>query len=192
MSHRREPNPGVFGLIEPWIQKREKNLDFARRLNTKSVDPKWHYSESGQAGDAAYQQAREYYASINEPFPEDDPYGHELEVEEEKRGFVPPPFKYLGPGNSLQRGPAYNQIDADAQKHDEDYNKATNTQHIETADKEFIGRAGDHIIEGISGKGSISDTVGAIAGGIGIGAKHLVEKATGNLYPSISGILFNI
>nr|WEY02528.1 MAG: VP1 [Canine parvovirus] len=188
MSRRAEPNPGVFGLIEPWIHNREKNLDFSRRLDTKSEKTKWHYSDSGQAGDAAYQQAREYYASINEPFPEDDPYGHELEAEQQKQGLVPPPFKYLGPGNSLNRGNPYNQIDADAKEHDEAYNKASASRDIQSADKRFINKSIDHIAEGISGKGSISDTIGGIAGAIGIGSKHFIEKATGQLYPSISGI----
>lgn len=107
-----------------------------------------------------------------------------IEQKPDKAGLVPPPFKYLGPGNSLNRGPAYNQIDADAKKHDTDYNFATNQKDIHKADRDFISKAGDHIIEGISGKGSISDTIGAIAGGIGIGVKHLTESKTGVIYPS--------
>lgn len=100
-------------------------------------------------------------------------------------GYVIPPFKYLGPGNSLNRGKPYNNIDADAQQHDNQYDKATNQKEIFDSDQEFLSQAGDHIIEGAAGKGSISDSIGAIAGGIGIGAKHLLESAKNKvIYPS--------
>lgn len=103
-------------------------------------------------------------------------------------GLVLPPFKYLGPGNSLNRGQPFNQIDADAQVHDIQYSQAKNSKDVQDSDKEFLRKSGDHIAEGLSGKGSISDTLGAIAGGLGIGTKYSVEKAIGKpLYPSISG-----
>jgi len=187
MSRNREPYPGVFGLLEPIIRNREKNLDFARRADQKQENTKWHSSVSGKAGDAAYQQARQYYAGINQPFPEDDPLTHE---EEQKRGLVIPPFKYLGPGNSLNRGNPYNNIDSDAKEHDEAYNSAKTVEDIQRADTNFINKSIDHTIEGIAGKGDIGDTIGGIIGSIGIGSKKIIEKATGNLYPSISGILF--
>lgn len=104
-----------------------------------------------------------------------------------RRGYVLPGFRYLGPGNSLNRGEPTNQIDADAQKHDNQYNQASTSQHIKTADTEFTHKAIDHVIEGISGKGSISNTIGGIVGSIGIGAKNLLESKTGILYPNISG-----
>lgn len=106
----------------------------------------------------------------------------------ELHGLVPPPFKYLGPGNSLNRGQPYNQIDADAQQHDFEYSVAQTPEDIYKSDIQFIAKSGDHIAEGLSSKGSIGDTIGAIAGGIGIGAKHLLEKSTGSIqYPKLSG-----
>nr|QVW56792.1 MAG: structural protein VP1 [Phylloscopus inornatus ambidensovirus] len=109
-------------------------------------------------------------------------------LEAQHSGFVPPPFKYLGPGNSLDSGIPYNDIDADAKIHDTQYSVAETKEDVYKSDSEFLTRSGDHIIEGISGKGSISDTIGAALGGIGIGAKHLLEKATGSIqYPNISG-----
>lgn len=103
--------------------------------------------------------------------------------DEDKQGLVPPPFKYLGPGNSLNRGEPYNEVDADAKEHDEAYNRYEVSSDIENADRDFIHKTADHFIEGIEGKGSLSNTVGAFLGGTGIGAKHLTEKLTGQLYP---------
>jgi hypothetical protein len=99
-------------------------------------------------------------------------------------GFVAPPYKYLGPGNSLNRGNTDIQIDQDAKIHDTEYSQATNQQQIEQSDKDFISKSGDHIVEAISGGGTLYDTVGAIAGGIGIGAKLLTEQAVGGIYPN--------
>lgn len=111
-----------------------------------------------------------------------------ISQENQHSGFVPPPFKYLGPGNSLNRGQPYNYIDDDARTHDIEYNQAKTIEDVYKSDQKFISAAGDHFIEGLSGKGSISDTIGAAIGGIGIGAKHLFEKSTGTIvYPSISG-----
>lgn len=100
------------------------------------------------------------------------------------QGYVVPPFKYLGPGNSLDRGKPYNNIDEDARQHDNEYYSAKSDKDIYNSDTSFISKASDHLIEGISGKGSISDTIGAAIGGIGIGVKHVIEKNTGVLYPS--------
>jgi hypothetical protein len=121
--------------------------------------------------------------------PENIQHAHHISEHIEKdpirAGYVPPPFKYLGPGNSLNSGKPYNQIDADAQLHDHQYSEANSQKDIYGADLEFISRAGDHFAEGIAGKGSISDTLGSIAGGIGIGVKHLSEKVLGKVqYPS--------
>lgn len=101
-----------------------------------------------------------------------------------KTGLVPPPFKYLGPGNTLNVGPAYNSIDEDAKVHDIQYSQATREEHIFDSDKEFLKKAGDHFIEGISGKGTISDTIGSVVGLTGIGVKNSIEKHTGVIYPS--------
>lgn len=108
-------------------------------------------------------------------------------LEKQHRGLVPPPFKYLGPGNSLNQGTAYNQIDEDAQIHDTEYSVAKTEAEVQASDRKFISGAVDHIAEGLTGKGTIGDSLGGALGAVGIGSKHLLEKATGQLYPSISG-----
>lgn len=105
----------------------------------------------------------------------------------ESRGLVPPPFKYLGPGNTIDRGDPYNQVDADALEHDKAYERSQSTLDIRKADKKFLTQVGDHIAESIQGKSSISDSVASVAGGIGIGSKYIAESGIGVQYPSISG-----
>lgn len=111
-----------------------------------------------------------------------------IAIPDQHSGLVPPPFKYLGPGNSLDRGQPYNLVDQDAYEHDLQYSKNTNSNNIQNADKDFIKKTSDHIVEGLQGKGSISDFIGGVAGHIGIGVKHNLEKHIGQLYPnSFSG-----
>lgn len=108
-------------------------------------------------------------------------------IEGEKAGWVPAPYKYAGPGNSLNRGPAYDLVDESARQHDIAYDKAKSPEDIHKADKQFITEAGNYVAEGISGKGSISQTLGGIITGAGIGIKHLTEKATGKIiYPPMA------
>lgn len=116
-----------------------------------------------------------------------DPNRDNLDIEPlEKQGLVPPPYKYLGPGNSLNRGTPYNNIDSDAKTHDIQYSNAETKEDIHQSDKEFLQKSGDHIVEGISGQGSYSDTIGAVVGGTGIGVKHLYDKLTGSIsYPNL-------
>lgn len=105
-------------------------------------------------------------------------------IEGEKAGWVPAPYKYAGPGNSLNRGPAYDLVDESARQHDIAYDKAKSPEDIHKADKQFITEAGNYVAEGISGKGSISQAIGGFITGAGIGIKHLAEKSTGNIiYP---------
>ena len=67
------------------------------------------------------------------------------------------------------------------------------SQDIYNSDQSFINKAVDHIVEGISGKGSISDTIGSVLGTVGIGSKHLLEKSIGKvIYPSISGKIWHL
>lgn len=99
-------------------------------------------------------------------------------------GLVVPPYKYLGPGNSLERGFTNIQIDQDAQQHDHDYSNANTQQDVEKSDREFIQKTGDHVVDYIQGGGTVLDTVGAIAGGLGIGTKFVAEKAVGPIYPN--------
>lgn len=99
------------------------------------------------------------------------------------RGYVPPPLKYTGPGNSLNIGPAYNEADADARHHDHQYHFSTNQEQIKEADSQLISKGLDHVAEGISGQGSVSNAIvgGLQAGGISI--KKGVEKFIGQQYP---------
>ena len=99
------------------------------------------------------------------------------------KGFVPIPFQYLGPGNSLNKGEPYNNIDADAKKHDIAYSIAKTQEDVRKADIHLLREASDHIVQGISGSGSISDTIGSVLAAGGIGSKYLIEKAVGVQYP---------
>lgn len=108
-------------------------------------------------------------------------------IEGERAGLVPAPYKYAGPGNSLNRGPAYDLVDESARQHDIAYDKAKTAEDIHKADRQFLTEAGNYVAEGIAGKGSISQTLGGIVTGAGIGIKHLAEKATGNIiYPPMA------
>lgn len=107
-----------------------------------------------------------------------------VEQEPDNQGLALPGTKYTGPGNSLNRGPGVNQADDDAQIHDTEYDTATSHKDIQKADINLLQRASDHIVEGISGKGSIGDTILSSIQGIGIGGKYLAEKAVGPIYPS--------
>lgn len=109
-------------------------------------------------------------------------YAHPEEIPD-FNGAVPPPFKYLGPGNSLNRGQPFNEVDADAQEHDHAYNSAKTQEDVQQSDIKLLSQASDHFIEGISGRGSISNTVGSALAGIGIGAKYNIEKKVGVQYP---------
>nr|WCR62119.1 MAG: ORF2 [Parvoviridae sp.] len=91
------------------------------------------------------------------------------------RGYVPPPLVYTGPGNSLDLGPAYNEADEDAKHHDHQYHFAKTQDDVRESDQQLKAKGLDHVVEGISGKGSISN---AITGGLqaaGIGIKNLFE-----------------
>nr|QVW56835.1 MAG: hypothetical protein [Cecropis daurica ambidensovirus] len=99
-----------------------------------------------------------------------------------------PGTKYLGPGNSLDKGEPTSEVDAHAKSHDIAYSKATNQKDILDADKKSISEFGDHAIEGIAGKDSISNTIQGIAGYTGLNIKHGIEKAINKvIYPSFSG-----
>jgi hypothetical protein len=191
MSHRQQPLPGPLGLIEaiyPHIKSNNRPIKPANKFIKQDgfeISEDWY-------NELAAQRKEKYFTELEKtlqgPIPD---IPHSVTEGIEQAGFVPLPYKYLGPGNSLNRGPAYNQIDSDAKAHDIEYyqiEKGEFSETIEASDKRFLQKAGDHIIEGISGKGSISDTIGAIAGGLGIGSKYLIEKAVGkNYYPSLSG-----
>lgn len=104
-----------------------------------------------------------------------------------KSGYTVPGFKYLGPGNTLNLGKPVNEIDEDAKEHDIAYNEAISYKEIEDADTKFISKAGDHIAEGIAGRGSIKNSIGGTLGAVGISIKKAVENKFGPIYPSFSG-----
>lgn len=162
-----------FGAYE--IYEYAKSTNKYPKLTEKNVNR--HYNKAKKL------TARNYKPIEELPDPEKD----KLDIETlEKQGFVPPPYKYLGPGNTLNRGEPYNNIDSDAKIHDIQYSSANTKEDVFKSDKEFLQKSGDHIIEGISGQGSYSDTIGAIIGGTGIGIKHSVEKLTNNIhYPNL-------
>lgn len=166
--------PGPLHILDPILDAagRERNKNYKYNQSNKKV--KLYHTPGGDITEDAI---KTWYPDNAKEFLETH-----KSIEEEKSGLVPPPFKYLGPGNSLNRGPAYNQIDADAEIHDLEYQKGEFQEEIAESDRRFLQKAGDHIIEGISGKGSVSDTIGSIAGGIGIGIKHIAEKVSGKTY----------
>lgn len=105
--------------------------------------------------------------------------------EEYSRGYTLPGFKYLGPGNSLNQGEPTNRVDATARTHDIEYSTAATASDIRQSDRRFIGANINHLSESLQGNRSISETVGAAAGTIGIGVKYLAESAVGVQYPSL-------
>lgn len=125
---------------------------------------------------------------LSEAYPQGDHFSYaksEKVLQAERRGLTVPGYKYLGPGNSLNRGKPNNNIDADAKEHDEAYDKAKTKQEVSQADKRFLSKAGDHLVNAINQKESISNTVGAAIGVAGIGLKSAIEKYTDVIYPSI-------
>lgn len=125
---------------------------------------------------------------LSEAYPQGDHFSYaksEKVLKSERRGLTVPGYKYLGPGNSLNRGVPNNNIDEDAREHDEAYSKAKTSEEVSQADKTFLSKAGDHLVNAINQKESLSNTVGAAIGAAGIGLKSAVEKHTGVIYPSI-------
>lgn len=110
-------------------------------------------------------------------------------------GLTLPGYKYLGPGNSLNRGVPVNALDSAAKKHDERYHKITEyfkktknrknfEQDIREADEEFLNE-----VSLIAPETTYDSFAKFLATG-GIGTKYLVEKITGVIYPNpdINGI----
>lgn len=57
---------------------------------------------------------------------------------QEARGLTWPGHKYLGPGNSLNKGPPVDAVDAAAYRHDLAYDRATSFSDVKDADLEAI------------------------------------------------------
>lgn len=107
------------------------------------------------------------------------------------RGIVFPGYKYVGPGNSLNRGVPINKLDAAAKKHDEKYHKITeyykktkNKKHFEEqiaiADIEFVNEVATFAPE------TSYDQVVKWIALAGIEGKHILEKYTGIIYPRVT------
>jgi hypothetical protein len=95
-------------------------------------------------------------------------------------GAITAPFSAnIGPGN-LPQQPKTN-VDADALEHDTAYATSNNIHHISRADTNFRERAVDHIVDH---QGNPLEFLHGVIGASGIGAKELIEKYTGQLYPS--------
>ena len=95
-------------------------------------------------------------------------------VRQTKRGFVLPGYNYLGPGNSLNRGPPVNATDGIAQAHDHEYHNAKSVEDIRRSDRTAIREFSKQAFKG---------SLGGVIGAAGIGLKYGVESITGVQYP---------
>lgn len=94
--------------------------------------------------------------------------------------FLIPGYNYLGPGNPLDNGEPVNELDADAQQHDIDYENAISADQIHEADKKAINKFRQHL--------KSSNATAASLGIAGLNSKLGVEKVFGVRYPSKSVI----
>lgn len=110
--------------------------------------------------------------------------------EDERRGLTLPGYKYLGPGNSLNRGPPVNDLDAAAKRHDEQYHKITEYYKKTKNRKQFeesVRRADDQFIEEVIEVAPVN-TYDGIARWLaigGIGTKTILEKYIGVVWPRL-------
>lgn len=90
-------------------------------------------------------------------------------------------YKYLGPGNSLDKGEPVNTADAIAYKHDVRYSQAKNKEDIFSADRDAI--------QDFHNDFKSNPNFGNALGLIGLGIKHTVESGLNKvIYPqNISG-----
>lgn len=103
---------------------------------------------------------------------------------ETRSGFTLFGSNYIGPLNTVPNGPPLHGPDIDAETHDKKYDTAKSHSDIQEADIHLLKEAGDHIAEGISGTGSLSDTFYSTLTGIGIGGKYAAEAVVGPIYPN--------
>lgn len=106
-------------------------------------------------------------AGLSEAYPQGKGYAYaksQKVLEAERRGLTVPGYKYLGPGNSLNRGQPTNQIDEDAKEHDEAYDKAKAAQEVSQADNTFVNKALDHVVNAINLKETPGNAFGAAIG----------------------------
>lgn len=91
-----------------------------------------------------------------------------------------PGHKYIGPGNSLNRGAPVDRDDEIARKHDLAYRDATKYDHIRQADKKAILDFGEDALSNWNYHSAL--------GAAGIGLKYGVESFAGVQYPKITGM----
>lgn len=89
-------------------------------------------------------------------------------------------YKYLGPGNKLNKGTPINQADSIALEHDIAYDKAKSKSDIFKADAKAI--------QAFSSDFRKNPNLGNTLGLIGLSTKHLIERSLDTvIYPSIAG-----
>lgn len=108
-----------------------------------------------------------------------------MEMESGYPELIAPGFNYLGPGNQDMSKNPTNMVDAAAREHDLAYNNAKTSKDVANADDAFLSAMGEHVLAGLTGKNSLIQTAGAVVGGLGIGAKRVVENVIGVQYPSV-------
>lgn len=92
-----------------------------------------------------------------------------------RSGLVLPFSNNIGPGNPIR--PATNRADLIAQGHDLHYQQAKSDSDVLSADREAISQFAH---EAVQGQDPVS-RIHAAVGGIGLGAKHAVERLTGQV-----------
>lgn len=98
-----------------------------------------------------------------------------VRVEPPRSGLVLPFSNNIGPGNPIR--PATNRADLIAQGHDLHYQQAKSDSDVLSADREAISQFAH---EAVQGQDPVS-RIHAAVGGIGLGAKHAVERLTGQV-----------
>lgn len=180
---QKNPIPEKIKLLGKGIFKGDFNRAFPDNLKLETEQEKKDLLR--------YYNHNRRLAGLPEAYPQGKGYAYaksQKVLESERRGLTVPGYKYLGPGNSLNRGEPVNEIDEDAKEHDEAYDKAKTTQEVSQADNKFVNKALDHLVNAINLKETPGNTFGAAIGAIGIGTKQAIEKHSGVIYPSVSGM----
>lgn len=169
---------GAYEIYEHYKEKRPKlKLNKVLREYNKAEQNNFKYS------DESIKENKENFVPLEHQHKQVDI----VPLEDQHTDLTVPPYKYLGPGNPLDKGEPYNEIDADAKQHDTEYSIAETEDQVYESDQNFLKKASDHLVEGINNKESPSNIVGAALGLVGIGAKHGIEKTVGVQYPRNMG-----
>lgn len=91
--------------------------------------------------------------------------------------FTLPGHKYIGPGNTIDKGASPIDYDDEISEiHDREYANAKSQLDIYDADSKYLNKA----IYDTFARGNVHSAIGAV----GIGAKHAIEKVIGVKYPA--------